>query len=214
MWGLIRRLNNNNNNNWFYHLIGEKLADRREKKIEKMTNQRKLYKIFLTEQVGWSKALDMITDPVICEEIYRSENLQSRLKRYGSYFAKRAKLIDKLNDKALKQELYAEAIQHEIETIKNDYKRNSNQIKNQDFALADHILSNVKYVVNYMNKIENTEQRTKFLLSAADICDHAPISVLVPTIRIEGRMIQPTNETREFGREIRRDVDIIVNERS
>ncbi len=211
MWALIERLNNNN---WFYHLIGRRLADRREKKIKIMTNQRKLYKIFLTKQGGWIKALDMITDPAICEEIYRSENLQSRLKMYGSYFAIRAELIDKLNDKALKQELYVEAIQREIETIKNTYKSSRNRIESQDFALADHILSKVKYVVNYMNKIENTEQRTKFLLSAADICDHAPISVLVPTIRIEGRMIQPTNETREFGREIRRDVDIIVNERS
>ena len=210
MWGLIGRLNNSN---CFYHLIGRRLAEWREKKIEEMTNQRKLYKIFLTEQVGWREALDMITDPVICEEIYRSEKLQSRLRSYGSYFVIRAKLIDKLNDQAMKQELYIEAIQHEIETIKNDYIRNRNRIKSQDFALADRILNNVKYVVNYIGKIENIEQRTKLLLLAADICDHAPISVLVPTIRIEGRMLQPTNKTREFGRELRREADLIANTR-
>lgn len=208
MWGLIQRLNKNNR---FYHLIGKKLVDRRKNKIRKMTNQSKLFKIILTEQVGWLEALDMITDPAICEEIYRSENLQPRLRYCGSYFANRAKLIDKLNDKALKQELYIEAIQREIETIKNYYKRYSSQIECQDFDLANLMLKMVKYVVNYMNKIENTEQRIEFLLSAADICDHAPTSVLVPTSRIQGRMSQPTNDTREFGREIRCDVEILMN---
>ncbi len=200
MWKLIKRLNRYR---WFYKSFGEKYINKRTQAISKMTDQERLYKIVLTEQAGWIKALDRITDSTICERIYRSAELQPRFREYGNYFEIRAKLIDNINDKLVQQKLYAEAIEQAVEAIKNEYRRYSNIIADQGFVTESNMLKRIKRIVDYIRKIENEEQQNYFLLLVADICDNAPTSVLVPTSYINGRLVQPKNETKEFGREIR-----------
>jgi hypothetical protein len=178
MWKFIDLMNKHN---WFYRLIGRRLSAKRKEKIKKMTNQKKLYKIFLKEQIGWLEALHCINAPVMVEEILRSEEFQPRLSKFGSYFKTRTELIEKLDNNIIKQELYNTAIEQEIENIKKSYSRlvennifghqtNGNQIL---WGMQNR-LRDAKYLSTYIDKIENSEQRDLFFKALADTLEKAP----------------------------------------
>ena len=146
-----------------------------------MTNQRKIYKIFMEKQLGWDEAINKITDSAIAKKILQSEKLQI-YKKWGVYFQKRAILIDQLDDIVIAQKLYIEAIQEEIERLITYMKNNKD---------AD-ILQKIKFLVRYIEKIMDFDMRKKFLFAAADVCakQRTPV-VNTYSISSSGKMIGP-----------------------
>jgi hypothetical protein len=204
MWTFIDRLNNNN---WFYDLVGERLSRIRKNQIKKMTNQKKLYRIFQKKQYEWDEAIKHITDPMILEEILRSKESQAQLQRYGFYFYNRAKLIDKLDDRKIAQELYINAIRDGLEDMKIRYDCCRSRIIDGDFALSEKLLCDIKCIAGYIEKIENIGTRKTFYITAANICKNAPFPLLVlVSRRNDGSIISPTRPTIEFEKQLRSKV--------